>query len=35
VEPAALAAAVRTDAAAALALYATDPSDSAPAPNHG
>ena len=35
VEPAALAAAVRTDAASALAQYATDPSDSAPAPNHG
>jgi len=35
VEPAALAAAVRADAATALAQYATDPSDSAPAPNHG
>jgi hypothetical protein len=30
-EPAALAAAVRADAAAALARYATDPSDSGPA----
>ncbi|HET7243629.1 MAG TPA: WYL domain-containing protein [Streptosporangiaceae bacterium] len=35
VEPAALAAAVRADAATALAQYATDPSDSAPAPNKG
>src|SRR5499427_6713390 len=34
-EPAALAAAVRADAASALARYATDPSDSGPAPNKG
>jgi len=33
VEPAALAAAVRADAAAALAQYGPDPSDSGPAPN--